>query len=109
MKQKLTPAKLALISMVFGLLLVSALFAGCTQSTPSTPATTVATTAPVTPAPTPVVTGQPQSRRQLHRPRHRPGLHSDAGKPCRFHGCIFIRCIKDDRPLIYHSLPGNNR
>ena len=44
MKQKLTPAKLALISMVFGLLLVSALFAGRTQSTPSTPATTVATT-----------------------------------------------------------------
>ena len=56
MKQKLTPAKLALISMVFGLLLVAALIAGCTQSTPSTPATTVATTAPVTPVSTPVAT-----------------------------------------------------
>ena len=56
MKQKLTPAKIALISMVFGLLLVAVLFAGCTQSTPGTPATTVATTAPVTPASTPVAT-----------------------------------------------------
>jgi molybdate transport system substrate-binding protein len=56
MKQKLTPTKLALISMVFGLLLVAVLFAGCTQSTPSTPVTTVATTAPVTPTATPVAT-----------------------------------------------------
>jgi molybdate transport system substrate-binding protein len=56
MKQRLTPTKLALISMVFGLLLVAVLFAGCTQSTPSTPATTVATTVPVTPAATPVAT-----------------------------------------------------
>ncbi|MEN6396349.1 MAG: molybdate ABC transporter substrate-binding protein [Methanoregula sp.] len=54
MKETLTPSKLALISMVFGLLLVSALFAGCTQSTTSTPATTVATTVPVTTVATPV-------------------------------------------------------
>ena len=63
MKEPLTPAKLALISMIFCLLLVSALFAGCTQSTNSTPATTVATTVPpttiattTTPAPTTVAT-----------------------------------------------------
>ncbi|MFA6364441.1 molybdate ABC transporter substrate-binding protein [Methanoregula sp.] len=56
MKKTLTPSKLALISMVFGLLLVSALFAGCTQSTTSTPATTVATTVPVTTVATPVAT-----------------------------------------------------
>jgi molybdate transport system substrate-binding protein len=42
--------------MLFGLLLVSALFAGCTQSTTSTPVTTAATTAPVTAAATPVAT-----------------------------------------------------
>ena len=56
MKETLTPAKFALISMVFGLLLVAVLFAGCTQSTPSIPVTTVATTVPVTPAATPVAT-----------------------------------------------------
>jgi molybdate transport system substrate-binding protein len=56
MKQTLTPAKLALIGMIFGLLLVAVLFAGCTQSTPSTPVTTVATTVPETPAATPVAT-----------------------------------------------------
>lgn len=59
MKEPLTPAKLALISMIFGLLLVSALFAGCTQSTNSTPVTTAATTAPVTVAATPVATAVP--------------------------------------------------
>ncbi|MFA7694777.1 MAG: molybdate ABC transporter substrate-binding protein [Methanoregula sp.] len=48
MKGTLTPSKLALISMIFGLLFVSALFAGCTQSTTSTPVTTAATTAPAT-------------------------------------------------------------
>jgi molybdate transport system substrate-binding protein len=56
MKGTLTPSKLALISMIIGLLLVSALFAGCTQSTTSTPVTTAATTAPVTEAATPVAT-----------------------------------------------------
>jgi molybdate transport system substrate-binding protein len=56
MKQKLTPEKLALISMVFGLLLVAVLFAGCTQSTTSAPVTTVATTVPVTAVATPVAT-----------------------------------------------------
>ena len=56
MKGTLTPSKLALISMIFGLLLVSALFAGCTQSTTSTQVTTAATTAPVTSAATPVAT-----------------------------------------------------
>ncbi len=54
MEKTLTPSKLALISMIFGLLLVSVLFAGCTQSTTSTPVTTAATTAPVTAVPTPV-------------------------------------------------------
>jgi len=53
MKETLTPTRLALISMICGLLLVSALFAGCTQST-TNPVTTVATTAPVTTASTPV-------------------------------------------------------
>ena len=56
MKGTLTPTKLALISMIIGLLLVSALFAGCTQSTTSTPVTTAATTAPVTAVATPVAT-----------------------------------------------------
>jgi len=56
MKGTLTPSKLALISMIIGLLLVSALFAGCTQSTTSTPVTTAATTAPVTAVVTPVAT-----------------------------------------------------
>jgi molybdate transport system substrate-binding protein len=56
MKQTLTPTKLALIGMIFGLLLVSVLFAGCTQSTTSTPATTPATTEPVTAVSTPVAT-----------------------------------------------------
>jgi len=56
MKGTLTPSKLALISMIIGLLLVSALFAGCTQSTTSTPVTSAATTAPVTTVATPVTT-----------------------------------------------------
>lgn len=57
MKGNLTPTKLALVSLIFGLLLVSALFAGCTQSTTSTtPATTAATTAPATPDTTYVAT-----------------------------------------------------
>jgi len=56
MKGTLTPSKLAFISMIIGLLLVSALFAGCTQSTTSTPVTTAATTAPVTAVVTPVAT-----------------------------------------------------
>jgi molybdate transport system substrate-binding protein len=42
--------------MLIGLLLVSALFAGCTQNTTSTPVTSVPTTAPVSAAATPVVT-----------------------------------------------------
>jgi molybdate transport system substrate-binding protein len=54
MKGTLTPCKLAFISLIYGLLLVSALFAGCTQSTTSAPATPVATTVPVTAAATPV-------------------------------------------------------
>ncbi|MDD1703149.1 MAG: molybdate ABC transporter substrate-binding protein [Methanoregula sp.] len=57
MKETLKPYRIVLISIVCGLLLASALFAGCTQSTTSTPATPVATTAPVTTqAATPVAT-----------------------------------------------------
>jgi molybdenum ABC transporter, periplasmic molybdate-binding protein len=56
MHGKLTPSKLALISMIFALLVAAALFAGCTQSSTSTaPATTVATTTPAAAA-TPVAT-----------------------------------------------------
>jgi len=57
MNGRLTPKRLALISMIFALLLAAALFAGCTQSTTSTtPATTAATTAPATPDTTYVAT-----------------------------------------------------
>jgi len=46
MKETLTPTKIALISMICGLVIVSALIAGCTQSTPQgqTTATTAAAT-----------------------------------------------------------------
>jgi len=54
MKENLTPARLAFISIVFGLLLIAALFAGCTQSTTTT--ATPVPTAAATPAPTPVAT-----------------------------------------------------
>jgi len=54
MKETLTPTRLALIGIVCGLLLVSALFAGCTQSTTNAPVTPAATTAPVTAVSTPV-------------------------------------------------------
>lgn len=53
MKEILKPYRIVLISIVCGLLLASALFAGCTQPTSTTPATTVATTVPVTQAATP--------------------------------------------------------
>jgi molybdate transport system substrate-binding protein len=58
MNGKLTPSHLAVISLVLGLLMITALFAGCTQSTTSTttPAETAAPTAAVTPASTPVAT-----------------------------------------------------
>jgi molybdate transport system substrate-binding protein len=57
MHGKLTPSKLALISMIFALLVAAAFFAGCTQSTTSTtPATTAATTAPAAASATPVAT-----------------------------------------------------
>jgi len=55
MKETLTPTKMALIGMICCLLFVSALFAGCTQSTTTSLATATPTAAPVTPAPTPVV------------------------------------------------------
>ena len=54
MKETLTPTRLAFIGIVCGLLLVSALFAGCTQSTTSAPVTPAATTALVTAVSTPV-------------------------------------------------------
>jgi molybdate transport system substrate-binding protein len=56
MHGKLTPSKLALISMIFALLVAAAFFAGCTQSTSTAPATTVATTAPAAASATPVAT-----------------------------------------------------
>ncbi|MFA5254620.1 MAG: molybdate ABC transporter substrate-binding protein [Methanoregula sp.] len=57
MNGRLTPKRLAFISIIFALLLAAALFAGCTQSTTSTtPATTAATNAPATPDTTYVAT-----------------------------------------------------
>ena len=58
MNGKLTPSHLALISLVLGLLMITALFAGCTQSTTSTatPAETAAPTAAATPAATQMAT-----------------------------------------------------
>ena len=58
MNRKLTPSRLALISLVLGLLMITALFAGCTQSstTTATPAETAVPTAAATPAATPVAT-----------------------------------------------------
>jgi molybdate transport system substrate-binding protein len=55
MKGTLTPSHLALISLVLGLLMIAALFAGCTQST-TTPAATAVPTVAATPVPTPVAT-----------------------------------------------------
>lgn len=55
MTEKMTASRLVLIGIVCGLLLVSALFAGCTQ-TSTTPATPVATSAPATSVATPVPT-----------------------------------------------------
>jgi molybdate transport system substrate-binding protein len=56
MTEKMPSSRIVLIGIVCGLLLVSALFAGCTQTTTTTPATTVATTVPPTTVATPVVT-----------------------------------------------------
>ena len=58
MNGKLTPSHLALINLVLGLLMITALFAGCTQSTTSTatPTETAAPTAAATPASTPAAT-----------------------------------------------------
>ncbi|MFZ0004453.1 MAG: molybdate ABC transporter substrate-binding protein [Methanoregula sp.] len=54
MKAMLTPTRLALIGMICCLLFVSALFAGCTQSTTTTPTTATPTEIPATPVPTTV-------------------------------------------------------
>jgi molybdate transport system substrate-binding protein len=59
MKETRTPYKLPVISVFCGLMLVLILFAGCTQSTTSTPETTVATTEAVTVTSTPVATTTP--------------------------------------------------
>jgi len=59
MKGTLTPSRLALISIVLGLLMIAALFAGCTQSTTTTPAATATPTAAATAVPTPVATTAP--------------------------------------------------
>jgi molybdate transport system substrate-binding protein len=58
MKETLTPTKLALITVVCGLLMITALFAGCTQSTTTTttPVATAAPTEAATAVPTPAAT-----------------------------------------------------
>lgn len=56
MKDKLTPSNLVLISIVCGLLMITALFAGCTQSTNTAAVATTVPTEAATAMPTPVAT-----------------------------------------------------
>ena len=55
MTEKMPSSRIVLIGIVCGLLLVSALFAGCTQTTTTTPATTAATPVPTEESSTPAV------------------------------------------------------